>query len=79
MNESILKLNTHDPNDEQLLEEVLEGLKKKQKELPCKLFYDKEGSELFDEISKLPEYYPTRTEIDIIKTNIDNTPITCAV
>ena len=72
MNEKVLKLNTHDPNDEQLLEEVLNSLKKKQKELPCKLFYDKKGSELFDEISKLPEYYPTRTEIGIIKTNIED-------
>jgi dimethylhistidine N-methyltransferase len=72
MNEKALKLNTHDPGDEQLLEEVLEGLNKKQKELPCKLFYDKKGSVLFDEISKLPEYYPTRTEIDIIKSNIED-------
>lgn len=72
MSETVLKLNTHDPNDEQLLEEVLIGLSKEQKELPCKLFYDKKGSELFDEISKLPEYYLTRTETQIIKSNIEN-------
>ena len=32
-----------------------------------KFFYDKRGSELFEQICTLPEYYPTRTEIDILK------------
>ncbi len=71
MSESVLKLNTDDPSDQRLLEEILVGLSKEQKELPCKLFYDKKGSELFDQITTLPEYYPTRTEIGIIKSNID--------
>ncbi len=71
MSESVLKLNTEDPSDQHLLEEILVGLSKEQKELPCKLFYDKKGSELFDQITALPEYYPTRTEIGIIKSNID--------
>ena len=35
------------------------------------MFYDKRGSELFDEITTLAEYYPTRTETDIIRTNIE--------
>ncbi|NIT13907.1 MAG: L-histidine N(alpha)-methyltransferase [Candidatus Dadabacteria bacterium] len=55
-----------------MLEEVINGLHKDQKELPCKLFYDKKGSELFDKITELAEYYPTRTEIEIIKSNIED-------
>src|SRR5262245_24491824 len=35
-------------------------------ELPCKYFYDERGSELFEEITQLPEYYPTRTETRIL-------------
>ncbi len=44
------------------LQEVLTGLNQAQKTLPAKLFYDAEGCRLFDEITRLPEYYPTRTE-----------------
>lgn len=43
-------------------EEVLEGLDSAQKTLSPKYFYDERGSQLFDEITRLPEYYPTRTE-----------------
>ncbi|EXJ15035.1 L-histidine N(alpha)-methyltransferase [Imhoffiella purpurea] len=46
--------------------EVLEGLSRPQKRLPPKLFYDRRGSQLFDAITELPEYYPTRTEIGIL-------------
>lgn len=49
-----------------LLEEVIEGLTATPKTLPCKLFYDDRGSKLFDAICELPEYYPTRTEIEIM-------------
>ncbi|HVQ47231.1 MAG TPA: L-histidine N(alpha)-methyltransferase [Gemmatimonadales bacterium] len=45
-----------------MLAEVAEGLSAPQKELPPKYFYDHRGSELFEEITRLPEYYPTRTE-----------------
>ena len=38
-----------------------------QKRLPCKYFYDAAGSRLFDAISELPEYYPTRTELAILR------------
>ena len=51
--------------------EIIEGLKKEQKELPSKFFYDERGSKLFDEICKLDEYYPTRTETAIILQNIN--------
>ncbi len=43
------------------------GLTAPQKRLPCKYFYDAHGSELFEEICQLPEYYPTRTELSILR------------
>lgn len=51
------------------LKEVLVGLSKSQKSIPPKFLYDKKGSEIFEEICKLPEYYPTRVEIEILKQN----------
>lgn len=39
-----------------------------QRRIPCKYFYDARGSELFDEICRLPEYYPTRTELSILRS-----------
>ncbi|MCW2675924.1 MAG: methyltransferase, partial [Modestobacter sp.] len=42
--------------------DVLAGLTATPKTLPPRWFYDERGSELFDEITRLPEYYPTRTE-----------------
>ncbi|HZC70474.1 MAG TPA: L-histidine N(alpha)-methyltransferase [Jatrophihabitans sp.] len=47
---------------EQMAEDVRAGLTATPKVLPPKYFYDARGSELFDEITRLPEYYPTRTE-----------------
>ncbi|MGB5486548.1 MAG: L-histidine N(alpha)-methyltransferase [Lysobacterales bacterium] len=46
--------------------EILSGLQKKQKSIDPKYFYDKRGSELFEQITGLPEYYPTRTERQIL-------------
>jgi dimethylhistidine N-methyltransferase len=54
-----------------MLADVLEGLKKPQKTLPSKYFYDMRGSELFEKICDLEEYYLTRTELKIMKDNID--------
>jgi len=45
---------------------VLDGLSASQKSLPCCYFYDDRGSRLFEEITRLPEYYPTRTELSIL-------------
>ncbi len=45
---------------------VIEGLSKPRKSLPCRFFYDARGSKLFEEITCLPEYYPTRTETAIL-------------
>jgi dimethylhistidine N-methyltransferase len=47
--------------------EVLKGLSCQPKAIPPKFFYDEYGSQLFDQITELPEYYPTRTEIAILK------------
>jgi L-histidine N-alpha-methyltransferase len=46
--------------------DVREGLTSTPKELPPKYFYDDRGSRLFDEITRLPEYYPTRCEREIL-------------
>jgi dimethylhistidine N-methyltransferase len=47
--------------------DVLAGLSRPQKQLPAKYFYDAAGSRLFDRITELPEYYPTRTELGILR------------
>jgi L-histidine N-alpha-methyltransferase len=49
--------------------EVYEGLTRSPKRLPAKLFYDSAGSALFEEITRLPEYYLTRTEAAILEMN----------
>ena len=48
-------------------EEILIGFKKNMKSISPKFFYDKKGSDLFDQICLLPEYYQTKTEISILK------------
>jgi dimethylhistidine N-methyltransferase len=50
---------------------VHDGLSRRQKTLPCKFFYDARGSELFEQITELPEYYPTRSEIAILRAHAD--------
>src|SRR5699024_360810 len=53
---------TDDDLEAQLREDVRAGLASVPKSLPPKWFYDERGGELFEEITRLPEYYPTRTE-----------------
>ncbi len=50
----------------QLLEDVRHGLTAYRKHLPSKYFYDARGSDLFEEITRLPEYYLTEAEGDIL-------------
>ena len=52
---------------ENFRDEVLSGLSKSPKQLPCKFFYDEQGAQLFQQICDLPEYYITRTEIEILR------------
>ena len=49
--------------------EVIRGLSLRPKTLPCKLFYNQRGSALFERITELPEYYLTRTELEILREN----------
>jgi L-histidine N-alpha-methyltransferase len=61
-----------DQADERVLaDDVLDGLTRPFKELPPKHFYDARGSELFERICELPEYYPTRTEMQILAERAD--------
>jgi dimethylhistidine N-methyltransferase len=46
---------------------VLDGFRRPHKSIPCRFLYDEYGSQLFDRICRLPEYYPTRTELGILE------------
>ena len=58
-------------DERSLANDVLDGLTKPFKELAPKHFYDARGSELFERITELPEYYPTRTEMAILRANAE--------
>jgi dimethylhistidine N-methyltransferase len=53
------------------LEEIIDGLKQPEKMISPKYFYDERGSKLFDDITHLPEYYPTETELGIMRDNME--------
>ena len=55
------------PGEESFRDAVFAGLGQQAKALPCKFFYDSQGSALFEQICELPEYYLTRTEIAILE------------
>lgn len=63
-----LKTNSYATKD--ILSEILDGLSGFPKTLPYKLFYNNEGSDLFDQICNLKEYYLTRKEMEIMTGNI---------
>ena len=52
------------------ISEIVDGLSAAQKQISPKYFYDERGSQLFDEITRLPEYYLTNTELGIMRDNI---------
>jgi dimethylhistidine N-methyltransferase len=52
------------------IKELVEGLQRPEKMISPKYFYDERGSQLFDQITHLPEYYPTETELGIMNDNI---------
>lgn len=66
---ALLSRTRPDLEREQFLADALGGLRRPNKTLPCKYFYDSEGSKLFDQICELPEYYPTRTELGILRAH----------
>ncbi len=53
------------------LREIVDGLSGEVKKISPKYFYDQRGSQLFDEITRLPEYYLTTTELGIMRDNMD--------
>jgi dimethylhistidine N-methyltransferase len=61
------RLPHHTTPDDDFRSQVLDGLRRGDKRLPCKFFYDRRGSQLFDRICDLPEYYLTRTELSILR------------
>lgn len=69
MNSPVQTTGQHRSVDPDFAEAVIEGLSQQQKQLPCRFFYDAAGSELFEQITSLPEYYPTRTEADILASH----------
>ncbi len=56
----------HASDEESFQEAVIAGLSQPRKAIPCRFLYDARGSALFDQICEVPEYYPTRTEMQIL-------------
>jgi len=54
--------------DAQFRDDVLAGLRGPRRAIPARWLYDERGSELFDDITRLPEYYPTRTETALLQS-----------
>ena len=63
------KIHFHDmhPTASDLLDDVITGLQQSPRSIPPKYFYDEKGSQLFDQITELEDYYPTRIEISILQ------------
>ena len=55
--------------DYKFIDAIIEGLSQTQKTLPCRYFYDDRGSDLFEMITELPEYYLTRSEASLLQNN----------
>jgi dimethylhistidine N-methyltransferase len=58
------------PSTDMFLRDVCEGLSGEPRRLPCKYLYDARGSQLFEEICEVDEYYPTRTELAIFESSL---------
>jgi len=69
MNQGTVHFYDLHPPMADLKAEVLKGLSSLPKAISPKFFYDEYGSQLFDQITELPEYYPTRTEIGILQAH----------
>jgi dimethylhistidine N-methyltransferase len=64
---ALAKAHRFDEQTSAFAHDVIGGLSQQPKRLSPKYFYDVTGSELFEQITRLPEYYPTRTELDILR------------
>jgi L-histidine N-alpha-methyltransferase len=60
---------SHGAEHDDFGEAVLSGLARRPRSIPCRFFYDARGSELFEEITKLEEYYPTKVETELLITH----------
>lgn len=67
---NVHSLCDYEPEVESFRDEALSGLQRDQKKIPPKFFYDERGSKLFDQICELDEYYPTRTEMAIMREQV---------
>lgn len=67
---SEVRLTDLEPPADNFLQEALAGLSAQPPQLACKYFYDDRGARLFEQICELPEYYPTRTEISILRQHL---------
>jgi len=72
MTVSITRLTPQDNHYSSLLDDVLHGFTAYSKYLPSKYLYDARGSELFEEITQLQEYYLTRAELEILEHHADD-------
>lgn len=72
MNKPAITFHDLHPSTDDLAADVLAGFAQPQKSIPPKYFYDAEGSRLFDAITELPEYYPTRTEMAMLREYADD-------
>jgi dimethylhistidine N-methyltransferase len=64
---ALAKAHRFDEQTSAFARDVIDGLSQHPKRLSPKYFYDAAGSELFEQITRLPEYYPTRTELSILR------------
>ena len=71
MSDALASFHNLHPTADDLAADVLAGLSRPQKAIPPKYFYDAEGSRLFDAITELPEYYPTRIETAMLHEYAD--------
>src|SRR3954464_15365936 len=67
---SALTIASAPNSSREFLIDVLSGLASPNKAIPPRWFYDQEGSRLFEDITRLPQYYPTRCERQILATYI---------
>lgn len=61
---------THPLRTNLLEDDVIAGLRAPRKQLPCRLLYDAHGAELFESITRLDDYYPTRTETELLAEHL---------
>jgi L-histidine N-alpha-methyltransferase len=69
---SEVQFHDFEPGEESFRQALVDGLGQARKAIPCRFLYDARGSALFDAICEQPEYYPTRTELAILRRHADD-------